>query len=359
MQTYPIPLVPGPTSVLPAVLAAYQTNYGSGDMEPEFVELYQHTQQQLQRVIQTQNDIHIMTGEGMLALWGALKSCLLPGDKILAVATGIFGYGIGELAKSIGAEVSFVDFEFDEIVDPQKVETAIRELKPKMVTMVHCETPSGTLNPVADVGRLIKKYDVPLFYVDTVASAGGTPVNADDWQIDLCLMGTQKAFSSPPDLAMLSVSPKAWEMIETVNYQGYDALKPFQEAVATAYFPYTPAWHSVAALNTALKLLLDQGMENVFAAHDQARKYTIDRIQKMGLEIFAKDINSVSPTVTPVKIPPQISWDKLNQKLRAEGVVVGGSWGKLAGNVFRIGHMGTQTNMEKLIRGLDILEKVL
>ena len=314
MQTYPIPLVPGPTSVPPAVLAAYQTNYGSGDMEPEFVELYCHTQQQLQQIIQTKNDMHILTGEGMLALWGALKSCLQPGDKVLAVATGIFGYGIGELAKSIGANVSFVDFEFDETADPQKVETAIREFQPKMVTMVHCETPSGTLNPVADVGRLIKKYDVPLFYVDTVASAGGAPILADDWDIDLCLMGSQKAFSAPPDLAMLSVSPKAWSAIEAVNYQGYDALKPFQEVVATAYFPYTPAWHSVAALNTALQLLLDQGLENVFAAHEKARNYTIDRIQKMGLELFAKDIDSVSPTVTPVKIPSQISWEKIGSE---------------------------------------------
>jgi aspartate aminotransferase-like enzyme len=110
MKTYPIPMVPGPVKVPDEVLQAYLTNYGSADLEPDFVELYQRAEADLQRIFGTQNQIAIMTGEGMLALWGALKSCLQPGDRVLAAATGLFGYGIGDLARSIGCEVKTVGF---------------------------------------------------------------------------------------------------------------------------------------------------------------------------------------------------------------------------------------------------------
>jgi aspartate aminotransferase-like enzyme len=117
MQTYQIPLVPGPTSVPNEVRAAYQVDYGSADLEPEYLKLYADTQAQLQRIMSTANQVALFSGEGMVALWGALKSCLRPGDKVLAVATGVFGYGIGDMARAIGAEVETVGFEYDQAAD--------------------------------------------------------------------------------------------------------------------------------------------------------------------------------------------------------------------------------------------------
>ncbi len=125
--------------------------------------------------------------------------------------------------------------------------------RPKMVTAVHCETPSGTLNPVAAIGSLVKAHDVPLFYVDAVSSAGGAPLDVDDWRIDLCLVGTQKCLSALPDLGIVAVSERAWQAVAEVGYQGYDALAPWRTALADRWLPYTPSWQAMAALNVGLR----------------------------------------------------------------------------------------------------------
>src|SRR5512142_2973094 len=130
MKTYPVPMVPGPVKVPAEVLQAYLTDYGSADLEPEYLDLYRETEANLQQIFCTQNSIALMTGEGMLVLWGALKSCIVPGDRVLAVATGVFGYGVGDMARSIGAEVQSVGFDYDETLhDWDKIEQAIVDFK--------------------------------------------------------------------------------------------------------------------------------------------------------------------------------------------------------------------------------------
>ena len=360
MQTYPIPMVPGPVKVAQEVLEAYQVNYGASDLEPEFLDLYNRTEVNLQKIFGTKNSIAIQTGEGMLALWGALKSCIVPGDRVLAVATGVFGYGIGDLAKSIGAEVEVVGFEHDETIhDWERVEQAIAAFKPKMITVVHCETPSGTLNPIAELGRLKKKYNVPLLYMDSVASAAGAPVLADEWHVDLALGGSQKCLSVPPSMAYVAISDQAWEIIQAVNYAGYDALLPYKTAQKQFYFPYTPNWAGVAATYAATEKVLREGLENGFARHEAVAELCREGIKKIGLELFPQPDAISSPTVTAVKVPAGISWQDLDAELREQGMVVGGSYGPLFGKVFRLGHMGTQANMDLMRKALTVLEKVV
>ena len=164
-------MVPGPTSVPAEVLAAYALDYGSGDLEDEFFALYDRVQQQLRHILATRNQVAVMTGEGMLALWAGLKSCLRPDDWVLAVATGLFGDGIGEMARALGAEVEIVSFPHD-----------------------------------------------------TVASAAGARLCTDDWRIDLCAVGSQKCLSAPPGLAIVAVSPRAWRVI-TPHWHALAALE--------------------------------------------------------------------------------------------------------------------------------------
>ncbi len=359
MQTYPIPMVPGPTKSPPEVLAVYQTNYGSADLEPEFLALYNQTEIYLQQILGTQNRVVIQTGEGMLALWSALKSTLRPGDRVLAVATGLFGYGIGEMTQAIGAEVRTIGLPYNEtIADLTQIERAIVDFQPKMITAVHCETPSGTLNPLAELGALKHKYDVPLFYVDAVASAGGAPVQTDEWYIDLCLGGSQKCLSVPPSMSFLAVSDRAWDIIQQVDYAGYDALKPFFAAQAEHYFPYTPNWHGVAALHVGARLLLDEGLEASFARHREVAAYCRAKLEALGFKLYPAPKAVPSPTVTAALVPQNVSWPAFNSQLRARGLVVGGSYGPLAGKVFRLGHMGTQANQTLVERALDILENL-
>jgi aspartate aminotransferase-like enzyme len=289
VKQYSIPFVPGPVSVPEPVRQAYLVDYGSGDIEPEFARLYRDVEAQLQQIAGTRNRVTIMSGEGMLALWGALKSVLRPGERVVAVATGLFGYGIGEMAESVGGEVTTIGFEYDETIhDWERVRRVLREVRPSLVTAVHCETPSGTLNPVGRLGKLIEEElgDDCLLYVDAVASLGGAPVEVDDARIDLALFATQKALSAQPGLAMVAVSERAWAKVEEVAYQGYDALLPWREVGEVESFPYTPPWASVAALGEACRLLLDEGLERVYARHERVAEQIRQGLQAMGISLY-------------------------------------------------------------------------
>lgn len=353
-------MVPGPVKVPEAVLEVYRTNYGSADLEPEFLELYNRTELNLRAILGTQNRVVIQTGEAMLVLWGALKSCLRRGDRVLAVATGVFGYGIAAMAKSIGAEVKTIGLPYNETVsDITEIERTMVDFKPKMVTTVHCETPSGTLNPIAELGRLKKHHNVPLLYVDAVASAGGAPVWVDAWNIDLCLGGSQKCLSAPPEMSFLSVSDAAWEVIHQVDYVGYDALMPFETAQEQHYFPYTPSWHGVASLNRSAELLLAEGLSNSFIRHEKVAAFCRERLTAMGLSLFPSPQAFKSPTVTAVTLPEGIAWSEFDRQLRLRGLVVGGSHGPMAGKVFRLGHMGAQADMDLAGQALAVLDDLV
>jgi aspartate aminotransferase-like enzyme len=358
MQTYAIPLVPGPVSIPEEVLDVYRMDYGSADLEDEFFDLYGECEAGLQKILGATNDVTIQTGEGMLALWGALKSVLGPGDRVLAVSTGLFGHGIGEMARTVGADVEILEFDNNDVADPERVRDVARRVRPKLITAVHCETPSGTLNPLAELGAISREVDA-LFYVDFVASAGGTPVDVDANHIDLGLLGSQKAFSLMPDLSMVSVSPRAWEAVEARGYEGYDALAPWRTALADRYFPYTHNWHALAGLRVAINRLLDQPLQQIYDQHTATAALCRQRLQQMGVELFPVSEAICSPTVTAAWVPDGWTWPDLDAALRARGMAVGGNYADLAGKVFRIGHMGTQADPELVGRGMDVLEEVL
>ncbi len=322
MQTYAIPLVPGPVAIPEAVRAAYQVDYGSADMEEEFFALYGACERDLQALLGTTNSVTIQSGEGMLALWGALKSVIRPGDRVLAVATGLFGYGIGDMARQVGAEVEVVGFGDDEAIDPQAVREAARRFRPRLVTAVHCETPSGVLNPLREVGAICREVDA-LYYVDFVASAGGAAVDVDACHIDLGLLGSQKVLSLMPDLSMVSVSERAWAAVAETGYVGYDALAPWKTALADKYFPYTHNWQALAGLQVSLQMLLAEGLENVYARHAAVAAYCRQRLHGMNVRLFPVRDEISSPTVTAAYVPDGWGWQELDGALRARGVAVG------------------------------------
>lgn len=358
MQSYRIPLIPGPVSIPPEVLEAYNYDYASPDAEEEFFALYSTCENELQRLLNTRNDVAIMSGEGMVALWGALKSSVLPGDRVLAIANGVFGYGIAEMAQQIGARVETLRFGHDEAIDIDLVRELADEFEPNLITAVHCETPSGILNDLSEVGEIAREANA-LFYVDFVASAGGAEVRVDDWGIDLGLLGSQKALSLAPDLSMVTVSDVAWERIRRVGYVGYDALLPFRTAWSDRYMPYTHNWHALAGLRVSLDMLFDEGLEQVFDRHTACMEACHSRLEAMGVRLYPADRRTASPTVTAAHVPSGWEWGALKDALRSEGVGMGGSYGALANVVFRVGHMGSQANLELVHRGMDVLENIL
>ena len=356
-----IPMIPGPSSLHPAALQVMSQNYDWAQIETDFLPFYAETAAKLACLAETKNDVVLMTGEGMLALWASLKSCLKPGDKVLALGTGVFGDGIGQMAASLGCEVKALSFNYNSTINTQlqQIEEAAASFKPKMITVVHCETPSGTLNPLAELGAIKKRLGIPLLYVDAVSSWGGVEIKSDEWNIDLLLGGSQKCFSAPPSISMVAVSPAAWEIVQEVNYKGYDAILPFQNIEQAELCPYTPYWHGIACLNAVAQAILDEGMAKCFARHEQVANMCRNGLVEMGIKLFASSKAICSPTVTAAMVPAGFNFKSWQKALRAQGLITAGSFGPMLDKVFRLGHMGIQANPELMQKALNVIKQTL
>ncbi|KAG0251020.1 hypothetical protein BG011_007903 [Mortierella polycephala] len=394
-------LVPGPT-VVPRYLQDRYANtfYGSGDLEPECIQAYKDCCASLEKLLSFEAEkarggsIAIMSGEGMVGLWGGLKSIIpwpfryaaqgngndnaeavlqmMPESeakyKVLCVGNGRYGCGMIDMVKSLrypNIEVRAVESAWDQPVDVDHAVACIQDWKPDLVTMVHCDTPTGALN--TDAVRIVGEacsHSNALFYVDVVSSAGAVPVDISSWNIDIGLLGTQKAFSCEPSLAIVTVSAKAWKQIDKVGYTGYDALLPFKCFPQNGLFPYTPLWSSLDALHVQLKTTFgerNERVQEVYERHEKVAKYCRDRIRKMGLTLWwDEDLSSLSAaSVTAIRVPANTTWEVLDKKLRKEGVIMGGSYGQTENALFRIGHMGSQADLQIVSYALDVLEKIV
>ena len=355
-----VPMLPGPVSLDPKVGYLAGADYGNGNLDDEYRLLYSDTSSKLASLMGTESDVVLMTGEAMLALWAGLKNTIRPGDKVVSVITGVFADGIAQMAESLGAEVTRIEQPYDTTIDNlAEIGKILEKEKPLMVTAVHCDTPSGTLNPLEGLGRLKKELGIPLFYVDAVASLGGTPVEVDKWHIDLLVCGAQKCLSSTPGECFLSVSNAAWEIIEDVKYQGYDELLPFRNIDEKAKFPYTPHWHGVAALNKAVDLLFDEGLDAVFSRHEKAASFCRNELKKRGYILYPCDSAVMSPTVTSVRVPEGVDGRLLIKQLKREGLSCAGGLAGLSGKVFRFGHMGNQADTDLLEQAFTVLDNVM
>jgi aspartate aminotransferase-like enzyme len=344
-------MVPGPVSLHPDVLAAMRKDYPSGQVDGRLPELCEELASGLRPLLgvnEASHDIVFMTGEGMLALWSGLKSCLAPGDAVLSVSTGFFGEGIAEMAAAVGAEVERIALPWDCTIGCgdglSRIEEAVARLRPKMITAVHCETPSGTLNPLKALGEIKKRRRVPLFYVDAVASAGGVAVDCLDRAVDILLVGSQKCLSAPPSMSVMAVSPAAWEAASERKYEGYDALLPFKTVKKIGRFPYTPYWHGLAALAASVKSLEQEGFENVFRRHERVAGECREGLRRLGIDLLPRPGAVPSPTVTAAYVPRGFTFKEWQSALKQRGLIIAGSFGELDGRVFRLGHMGTQAD---------------
>jgi len=354
-------LIPGPTKIEKKYLECYTKTYGSSDLEDEFFMIYQETQNLLAQIFKTKHMPIIQTGEAMCSLWGSLNSTLTPGDHVVSICNGLFGHGLADMAETIvGKEnvhrlISTWDKSF---IGLDKLEEKLKEFHVRLVTIVHCETPSGILNPLENIGKITKKWG-SLLYVDLVSSGIGVDIPIDNLNVDIATLGTQKCLSLLPDLSITFVNNDAWNVIRQVNYQGYDAMLPFFSAIKDKLFPYTLCWPSCAALNLRCKDILSEGLIEIQRKHLKVSEHCRSRLKLMNLHLFPKEESDNSPTVTVVVIPDGWTWIELDKALRKRGVQFGGSYGNLSGKVFRIGHMGSQCDFALVDAALNILEDLL
>jgi aspartate aminotransferase-like enzyme len=362
-KTEILSLLPGPVSVPERILRAMAADLDAGHTEDEHLELYRAVTDKLALLLNTRSELALMSGEGMLALWAALKSCLQVGDTLLCLDTGYFGEGFAQMGKALGCRVESMGFAYDGTINQagnmDRIESAIKRCKPKMIVAVHCETPSGTINPLSGLGEMKKRLQVPLLCADMVSSVGGMEIKADEWQVDLALGGSQKCLSAPPSMCFASVSERAWEEIERVRYPGYDSLLSFRHARGKGIFPYTPYRQGTAALNAGLDLLLEEGLPQVFARHERVAGEARRGLERLGFKLFPQPSALPSPTVTAAYVPEKYAWPEWNAGLKEKGLFVGENFGPLEGRVFRLGHMGAQAQSLLVEKALGVLAQMV
>ena len=334
--------IPGPTPCPGDVLEAM-----SGQMinhrGPEFDELLGRVTDGLKRLFQTEHDVLVLTTSGTGAMEAVLVNMLSPGDRVLNVSIGAFGDRFGVIAETYGAEVEQLAFEWGQAAEPEAIAQALeQDASIQAVLVTHNETSTGVTNDLGAISAAIRRVrpDV-LILVDAISSLGSLSCPVDTWDLDVAATGSQKGWMIPPGLAMVSVSRRAWEAFERAKmprfYFDFGRAKDFLTKGQT---PWTPAISLFYALDVALKRLLEQGIGAIVERQGTFGELTRRGVKSLGLELFA-DERFASNTVTAVRVPEGVDGPALNKLMREEySVVLAGGQGKLAGQIFRIGHLG-------------------
>jgi len=332
--------------------------------DPAFIELFEHTTSLLKQVYRTRYDVVILQGEAILGLEAAAASLISPGDEVLNLVSGVFGKWYGAFIEKYGGRAIEVAVPYNDAVDPNDVRKALQQNpKVKYLSVVHSETPSSTNNPVKAIGAVAKEFGV-LTIVDTVSGLGGELLSPEEWGIDIAVAGPQKCLSGPPGLSLMAISPNAWKaMAEKADpvRGSYLSILDWKEAwIEQQRFPYTPSVSDIYGLESALCQVLEAGVENYVARHEQIARACRAGVKALGLELWAAREEIAGSATTGVKMPKGITDEQLRGHMRKRyGVMISGGYGELAGQLFRLGHMGIVAHPTYLAAQMGVLERSL
>ena len=332
--------IPGPTPVPDSILKS-MTKQMIDHRGPEFVEMLNKVTDTLKKIYQTKGDIFLLTGSGTGGMEAAVVNTLSPGDKVLVVSNGAFGDRFGNIAQAFGAQVERLNLEWGKAVDPQQVRQALsKDGGIKAVLVTHNETSTGITNDLGAISSVVREFD-KLLIVDAISSLGAIDLPTDKWGCDIVVTGSQKSWMTPPGLAMVSVSERAWKANAQAKmprfYWDFSKAKKFLEKGQT---PWTPAVSTIYALAKALEIFEKEGLNNIVARHVRVGAKAREGVKSLGLSLYA-DENYASNTVTAINVPEGVDAKKLLKILREEyNTVLSGGQQKLDGKIFRIGHLG-------------------
>jgi alanine-glyoxylate transaminase/serine-glyoxylate transaminase/serine-pyruvate transaminase len=337
--------IPGPTNVPDRVLRAmdFPTMDHRG---PEFAALGHEVLEGLRAVFKTTQPVVIYPASGTGAWEAALVNTLSPGDRVLMFETGHFAALWNRMATKLGLVTEFVPTDWRRGADAAVLEAKLREDKAhsiRAVCVVHNETSTGATSRIGLVRRAIDAANHPaLLLVDTISSLGSIDYRHDEWSVDVTVAGSQKGLMLPPGLSFNAVSEKARKASAAAklprSYWGWDEMLA---ANKSGYFPYTPATNLLYGLREALRMLREEGLENVFARHDRHAEATRRAVRAWGLEVLCAVPEEYSSSLTAVMTPPGHDADHVRKViLEAFDMSLGTGLGKVAGKVFRIGHLG-------------------
>ena len=332
--------------------------------DPQFAEVFDDTLAKLKAVFQTRHDVIIMQGEAVLGLEAAAACCFEEGDTVLNLVSGVYGAAYQYYIDLYGAKSVEIRVPFNAAIDPDDVELALRaHPEVKFLTVVHSETPSGTLNPVREICTIAKAHGV-LTIVDAVSSMGTLDIRPDEWGIDICVVGPQKAFAAPPGLALISVSDAAWEVMrrrrKPVRGSYLSMLDWKEQWLEKRHFPYTVFTSDVVALNEALVQVLEEGLPQVFSRHERAARACREGVKALGLSLWPASEAIASPCCTALVPPAGVDEKALRRRMyEGYGVLISGGVGDTAGKLVRIGHMGKTADPMYVTVALAAMERAL
>jgi alanine-glyoxylate transaminase / serine-glyoxylate transaminase / serine-pyruvate transaminase len=342
--------IPGPTPLPDRVLRAMDTPI-IDHRGPEFTKLAKRALDGVKTIFKTANPVIIYTATGTGAWEAALVNTLSPGDRVLMVETGQFATLWKNMATKLGLKPEFISTDWRTGADPVVIEAKLREDKAheiKAVCVLHNETATGCLSPIAEIRKAIDRAGHPaLFLVDTISSLASTDYRHDEWGVDVTIGGAQKGLMLPPGMSFNAVSDKAIAASKHSKLvKSFWSWEDMLNANKAGYFPYTPATNMLQGLVVAIDMLHEEGLENVFARHDRLAEATRRAVRAWGLEILCRDPKYYSPTITAVVLPEGHDADKLrNLALDHFDISYGMSFGKFLGRYFRIGHLGDTNDL--------------
>ena len=352
-------MTPGPTQVAENVRQARALECTNPDLDLEFYDFYKETCELISSLLGTENEALILSGEGILGLEAACASLTEAGDKVLVLDNGLYGEGFKDFVSMYGGEPVLYTTDYRNTINIEDLEQfLVKNHDFKYATVVHCDTPSGMLNDISEICPLLKKYGI-MTVVDSVSAMFGEYVNVDEFQIDLLCGGSQKAVSAPPGLTFVVISEeakKAMHSRRTPIAAFYANLTIFDNYYENKWFPYTMPVSDIYGLRAAL--------DNIKNDKDMLKRHRIvaDKVRNTlienGFKLYQE--TGFSDTVTVFEVPEGMTADYILEEMKKRyGIMLSGSFGKLAGKVIRIGHMGENAYIEKVDEVLEGLLKIV
>lgn len=347
----------GPTRVRENVRMARSLEFTNPDLDLEFYEFYRETCKLFSKALNTENEAFIMGGEGILGLEAACASLIEHGDRVLVIDNGIFGKGFRDFVKMYGGIPILFTTDYHKPVDIGDLKAFLdKDSDFKFATVVHCDTPSGVLNDVESISKLLDEYNI-MTVADSVAGMFGEPLDVSNSKIDILCGGSQKVLSAPPGLTMVWVSKRAFEVMEnrkTPIAGYYTNILVLKDYYKNKWFPYTMPVSDINGLRVAIENYLED--KDIFNRHRRIARATRKALTEAGIELYLE--KGWSNTVTVFNVPKGIKdSDILDTMCKEHGIMISGCFDVLAGKVIRIGHMGENCTENNVAETLDALGK--
>ncbi len=350
-------MTPGPTQVLPNVLEARSLPFTNPDLDVSFVEDYKKLCLKISSLLNTSNETLILGGEGILGLEAACASLTEEGDKVLVIDNGIFGEGFKDFVTMYGGVPTLYTKDYRETISVPELEEYLKENHDfKYATVVHGDTPSGMLNNVYSITKVLKSYGI-LTVVDAVSTMFGEEL--DITYVDILCGGSQKVISAPPGLTINVLSKDAKDAInnrKTPIRAFYANLKTFFNYYEEKWFPYTMPISDIMGLKVAIDNIADD--KEIYERHARIADATRNAVVKAGLKLYGN--SGYSNTVTVFEVPSGTTAEAILTTMREKhNIMIAGSFGCFAGKIIRIGHMGSNATEENVKETLEALTETL